>query len=194
MKNRLLTVLLLCASLGASLAHAATEIAGVRFDDKTQLANTDLYLNGAGERAKFFIHVYAIGLYLNEKKATPAEILALKGPKRLQIVPLRDLSAEQFIDALSGGLQKNLSEAEIAPLKASMEEFKATLLSLKTAAKGKVLTLDWLPDSGLRLSVDGKAYGKDLADEAFYRALLKIWLGHSPAQDDLKDALLGKQQ
>jgi hypothetical protein len=27
--------------------------------------------------------------------------------------------------------------------------------------------------------------------EAFYRALLRIWLGEKPVQDDLKKALLG---
>ncbi len=188
MKNFLLATLL----LGASLAHAATDVAGVKFEDRSRVANSELQLNGAGERARFFFHVYAIGLYLTEKKTMTSEILSLKGAKRLQIVTLRELTAEQFVDALIGGLQKNLAEAEIAPLKASIEEFKTTMLSIKTTAKGSVLTIDWLPESGLRLSVDGKPYGKDIADEDFYRALLKIWLGDKPAQDDLKQALLGK--
>ena len=32
----------------------------------------------------------------------------------------------------------------------------------------------------------------DLPGEDFYKALLRIWLGDHPAQDDLKDALPGK--
>jgi hypothetical protein len=30
-----------------------------------------------------------------------------------------------------------------------------------------------------------------MAGEAFYRALLRIWLGENPVQEDLKKALLG---
>jgi len=55
-----------------------------------------------------------------------------------------------------------------------------------------VVDLDYLPESGTRLTVRGQPMGKDIAGEDFYQALLRIWLGARPAQDDLKDALLGK--
>jgi hypothetical protein len=31
-----------------------------------------------------------------------------------------------------------------------------------------------------------------MAGEEFFRMLLRIWLGEKPAQEDLKEALLGK--
>jgi hypothetical protein len=40
--------------------------------------------------------------------------------------------------------------------------------------------------------VDGKPAGRSIAGEDFYRALLRIWLGSKPAQEDLKNALLGQ--
>jgi hypothetical protein len=40
--------------------------------------------------------------------------------------------------------------------------------------------------------VAGQQRGKDIPGEDFYRALLRIWLGEKPVQDDLKQALLGK--
>jgi hypothetical protein len=52
--------------------------------------------------------------------------------------------------------------------------------------------IDWLPENGTRLTVNGQVKGKDIAGEDFYKALLKIWLGNKPVQDDLKQALLGK--
>ncbi|MCX7176660.1 MAG: chalcone isomerase family protein [Proteobacteria bacterium] len=178
--------------IGVGLAHAAVEVAGVKFEDKTRLGATELQFNGAGLRSRFILKVYAIGLYLTEKKTAVADVLALKGAKRLHVVTLRELTAEQFADALVEGIHKNHSDAEMAPLQARTEEFKSAILAVKTAAKGDVVTIDWLPESGTRLSINGKQQGRDLAGEDFYNALLKIWLGQKPAQDDLKDALLGK--
>jgi hypothetical protein len=42
--------------------------------------------------------------------------------------------------------------------------------------------------------VNGKAQGSAIAGEDFYGALLRIWLGDKPVQDDLKKALLGTPQ
>lgn len=189
--NKLLVTLLFCI---AGLAHAAADIAGVKYEDKTKLDAAELQFNGAGLRSKLFLKVYALGLYLPEKKTAAADVLALSGPKRLHIVTLRELTTEQFADALVGGIRKNHTDAEMAALKDRIEEFRLAILSVKTTAKGTLVTIDWLPESGTRLSIDGKPQGKDIAGEDFYRALLKIWLGQKPAQDDLKEALLGKPQ
>ena len=188
MKITLLAVLV-CLS---GLAHAAVELAGVKFEDKSHLGATELHMNGAGMRARFFLRVYVVGLYLTERKTNAADALALQGAKRLHLVTLRELTAEQFADALVEGIRKNSSDAETAALKARIEEFKGAILEVKTAAKGDVIRIDWLPESGTRLSVNGKQQGKDIPGEDFYNAVLKIWLGPRPAQDDLKDALLGK--
>jgi len=187
--RKLLLALLLCAT---SLAHAAVDVSGVKFEDKHKLGAAELQLNGAGQRSRLFFKVYAIGLYLSEKKTTVADVLALTGPKRLHIVTLRELTAEQFADALVEGIHKNHSDAETEPLKARIEDFKLAMLAVKKAAEGTVVDIDWLPESGTRLVVDGKQQGKDIPGEDFYNALLKIWLGPKPAQDDLKEALLGK--
>lgn len=187
--KKLLFAALLCVTC---LAHAATDVAGIKYEDKATLGTMEVQLNGAGTRSRFFIKAYSIGLYLPEKKTTAADALSVKGAKRLHIVTLLELTAEKFADALVDGIHKNHSEAETEPLKARTEEFKNAILALKTAAKGDVVMIDWLPESGTRLSVNGKQQGKDIAGEDFYRALLKIWLGSKPVQDDLKEVLLGK--
>lgn len=187
--KKLLFALVLSA---AAFAHAATEVAGIKFENGMKVGNAELTLNGAGLRARLFIKVYAIGLYLPERRTTVAEVLALKGAKRLQVATLRDLTAEQFADALVEGIHKNLTEAEIEPLKARIEQFRSTVLVLKEAPKGTVVQIDWLPESGTRLTFGGQKKGEDIPGEDFYKALLRIWLGERPAQDDLKDALLGR--
>jgi len=41
------------------------------------------------------------------------------------------------------------------------------------------------------VAIDGKPAGEPIQGEDFYRALLRIWLGDQPVQEDLKKALLG---
>lgn len=194
MKNWMGTKFLALALATAALTAPAwaLEVGGIKLDDKIKLGGADLSLNGAGVRTRAFFKVYAIGLYLAEKKTSADAVLGLKGAKRVRVVTLRDLTAQQFADALVEQINKNHSEAELAALKPAVEEFKASLLSLNSAPSGTVVDLDYAPDAGTRLSVNGQARGKAIAGDDFYRALLRVWLGEKPAQSDLKDALLGK--
>lgn len=188
---------LYAASLVATLtlptiSAFAVEVAGVHFDDKTSLAGSDLVLNGAGLRTRFMLKIYAMGLYLPRQADNSDTATALGGPKRIQIVTLRNLTAEQFADALIDGLKKNQSEAEFAKLQSRAEELRSALLAVKSAPAGTQIRLEWIPTNGTRLSVGNEVRGKDIPGEDFYRALLRIWLGEKPADSDLKSALLGK--
>jgi len=58
------------------------------------------------------------------------------------------------------------------------------------AKKGMAIALDWT-GGGTILVVNGKPAGKPIAGEDFYKALLRIWIGDKPVQDDLKKSLLG---
>ncbi|HET7670603.1 MAG TPA: chalcone isomerase family protein [Burkholderiales bacterium] len=180
--------LLLALSLACS-AQAA-EVAGVKLDDRTQVESRDLVLNGAGLRKRLFFNVYVIGLYLPEKKGDSAAVLQAAGPKRAAIHMMRDVGADQFTEALVDGLRANLSEAEFRAMEPRVKELADIMGEVKEAKKGMSLALDWT-GSGTRLMVNGKPTGKPIAGEDFYRALLRIWIGDKPVQDDLKKALLG---
>jgi hypothetical protein len=190
--NRFLAALVLATALAGGHASAATEVAGVKFDDKVRLGAAELTLNGAGLRTRVMFKVYAIGLYLPERQTTAETALAAKGPSRIQIVTLRDLTAKQFAEALMESLQKNNSEAELAAIKPAVDEFRSTLLSLEAAPSGSKIAIDYSPEAGTRLTLNGQPKGKAIPGEEFRRALLKVWLGDKPVQTDLKDALLGR--
>ncbi|PKO84878.1 MAG: hypothetical protein CVU17_01480 [Betaproteobacteria bacterium HGW-Betaproteobacteria-11] len=192
--------LALLAAPAWTLAETGITVAGVHFQMTTKIDSPStentatLTLNGAGLRGVLFIKAYAMGLYLPRRTTTTADILALLGPKRIHIVALRDLSAEQFADALVKGIHKNHGEAELAILNPRLEGFRATLLAQGEAVKGTVILLDWLPDGtdGItRLTVNGKHVGNPVPGEDFYQALLRIWLGERPAEGGLKRDLLG---
>jgi len=148
-------------------------------------------LNGAGLRTRFrVVKVYVIGLYLPEKKSDAAAVLSLAGPKRAEIHMLRDVGADTFTDALVEGLKANHSEADYRALEPRVKELSDTMAQIGEAKKGMVIALDWT-GGATRLAVNGKPAGKPIAGEDFYKALLRIWIGDNPVQDDLKKSLLG---
>ncbi len=187
--KKLLAALLFALTLPAL---AAVEVAGVKFDDKTKVGAGDAVLNGAGLRSRAFFKVYAIGLYLPQKGATAADVLAAKGAKRISIVTLRELAAEQFVDGLLDALKNNHDEAALKALQPRIDQFRSTMLTIGNAPEKSAVTIDYLPESGTRLSFNGTQKGTDIAGEDFYRALLRIWVGDKPAQEDLREKLLGK--
>jgi hypothetical protein len=156
-------------------ALAAVDIGGVTLDDSTQVSGTTLKLNGAGIRTKVFFKVYVAALYLSEKKAALNDILTLSGPRRIKLVMLRDLSAEQLSEALMNGLQHNTDKNELAK-------------------KGDTLLLDWVPNEGTVAQLNGKRLGAGISDIKFNNAILKIWLGDKPADSNLRLQLLGEKR
>jgi hypothetical protein len=62
----------------------------------------------------------------------------------------------------------------------------------KKLATGENFSVDWVPGQGTTVLINGKAQGEPIKEPEFFSALVKIWLGHSPADAQLKEALLGK--
>jgi hypothetical protein len=105
---------------------------------------------------------------------------------------VRDATAEQFVESIEYGLRANNSEAQLAEVKPQVDALFAKIRAVRDAKQGLRIVLDYSPSSSSTiLFVDGAAQGGPMAGEAFYRALLRIWLGENPVQEDLKKALLG---
>ena len=179
---------LLSISLGAS----AAEIAGIKLPERAKLGTCELVLNGAGLRKKLFFKVYIASLYLAEKRSSPAEVLALDGPKRVSIILLRTLPAQDLVDALNEGIRENSSPGELQTVQGRFNELTATMLAVQEGKKGDVISVDWRPDAGTFVLLNGEPKGKPIPGEDVYRALLKAWLGEHPSSARLKKALLGQ--
>jgi hypothetical protein len=177
-----------------SVIADAAEIAGIKLDERTKLGASELVLNGAGLRKRFFFKVYVAGLYLTEKRNSPMGVFALAGPKRASITLLRDLPAQELADALTTGIRANSSPEEQQTLKGRVDELAANLLLLQWGRKGDVITVDWLPDVGTVVTLNGDVKGKSIPGYDVYCALLRVWLGDHPTSAGLKKALLGQMK
>jgi hypothetical protein len=191
--HRRLALLLAACALAVSAPAAALELAGVKIEDTTQVGTQQLKLNGAGIRYKVIFKVYTAALYMTEKKTTTAEVLALPGAKRVSLVILRDLSSDDLGQRFMDGIRKNAEVAERAKLVNAMLSFGQMFATIPEMKKGDVLTVDWVPGTGVVSQYNGKKIGDTIQDPNFYTALLRIWLGASPADDKLKHALLGEE-
>ena len=116
--------------------------------------------------------------------------MALTGTRRISLTFMRDVTAEALIEALHEGIRDNTSEAELARVKGAAEALAAVMKPLKIAKKGDTVALDYLPDKGSQVIMNGQPVGKAVPGQELYRALLRIWLGHRPVDPDLKRALL----
>ena len=175
-------------------AAQAAELNGVTLEDRVRVDGQEIQLNGIAVRTRYqFFKVYVAGLYLPQKTATPADAIDGSGAKRISLTMVRDATAEQFVESIEHGLRANNSEAQLAEVKPQVDALFAKIRAVREAKEGLRIVLDYAPSSSsTTLFVDGAAQGGPMAGEAFFRALLRIWLGENPVQEDLKKALLGQ--
>ncbi|WKB51556.1 chalcone isomerase family protein [Eleftheria terrae] len=178
----------------AGSAHAqSVDAGGVKFSKDLQLRNARLQLNGAGVRYKAIFKVYAAGLYLVERTDSAEAAIAAAGPRRLNIVMLREIDANELGKLFTRGMEQNAAREEFAKSIPGTIRMGEIFAARKRLAVGESFQIDWIPGEGTVISVNGKPAADPIVEPEFFTALMKIWLGQHPADPALKDALLGKE-
>ncbi len=175
----------------ATTSSAAT-LDGQRFDDSARLATQDLALNGLGLRAMVFIKVNVAALYLPEKAATFRVIANMPGPKRLQLRLLTKTDADGFIDALFEGFEENCTKVEFAWLNARMQQLTQIINAIGNVVAGDSINFDFVLAVGTLITVNGVKKGAVIEAPDFYNAVLKIFIGEAPVDEQLKAGPLGR--
>lgn len=180
--------------LAAPLAQAATqEIHGIKVEDSAMVGGTKLSLNGAGTRYRGPFKVYVGDLYTAQKVSTLDELIAAPGPKRMSMTFLREIEAGPFGKLLTRGVEDNVPKTEMSKLIPGLLRMGDIFTVNKVLVPGDVITLDWIPGTGLVVTAKGKVQGEPFKEPEFYKAIMSIWFGPSPADFKLKDALLGQK-
>lgn len=179
-------------ALGLAGTAAAIEVGGIKFDDTVKVGGKELKVNGAGVRTRVIIKVYSMVLYLPEKKDTTAGVLETQGPRRFSLGLLREVTGDELGQAFMAGITANTDKAERSKFVNQLAQFGEAFVNIPQGKKGDVITVDWVPDTGTVMYLNGKPIGEPMKDIAFYNAVLKIWLGDKPVDSSLKPQLLGK--
>jgi hypothetical protein len=180
-----------CLAVACMQPALAVDVAGVKMDFTVSVADSDLTLNGAGVRTRFMFKVYALGLYVTEKKLTSDAVLAATGPRRVSLTLLRTIKSDEFSGAFIKAMNEKSTPQELAGIAAQIKQFEAMFALFAEVKTGDNLVFDWIPGVGTVTTMNGKKIGDTVADMAFYNAFLKIWIGNAPADSSLKSRLLG---
>jgi hypothetical protein len=190
--TRLATAVICTLSLGLpTYATAAADIHGVKIEDSINLAGSKLQLNGAGTRFRTVFKVYVGELYTSQKVSSLDELIAAPGPKRLSMTFLREIEAGAFGKLLTRGVEDNVPKNEMSKLVPGLIKMGDIFTVNKVLVPGDVIHLDWIPGTGMVVTAKGKVQGEPFKEPEFYKAMMSIWFGQSPADFKLKDAMLG---
>jgi hypothetical protein len=184
------TVLLSLAAL-ASLPAQALRYEDQDFPDTLHLAGANLLLNGTGKRQVAWLRGYLAALYLSKKANTADAAYAVPGPKRIEMRILIEASTQELVKAVNKGIGRNGSEAEKAAVAERQAAFNAQVSAVGKVHRGDVIQIDFIPDKGTVLTVNGKVWGPAQPGEDFYAAFMKVFLGDKPSDTRLRAGLLG---
>ena len=118
----------------------------------------------------------------------PGDVRVTPGPgaPRGLVIPAGEL-VERFSHASGpGGQGVNTADSRV-----QLSLDLAATSALDDVQRARVLARLAPRLAGTVLTVKGKVEGEPFKEEAFFEALMRIWLGPKPADWQLKDALLG---
>jgi membrane-bound inhibitor of C-type lysozyme len=164
-------------------------IGGVDLPDKINLNKTELKLNGAAVRSKFFVQTYVIALYAAEKITDEKTAIEshIERSLRMQITtPLATPKAvsENILSGMREGLgelyhlQKDLVEDLRRVIEASGVQYKDAI-DIYYTKKGE-----------LKLYKNGREIYHNKDGKHFAQTILNIYLGKRPKDHAIKRALL----
>ena len=182
---------LVAVLLAIAPAVAARTIEGVVLPERVQARDgTVLQRHGAGVREKFLLDIHVGALYLPTRGQDRAIILERDQHARVEMHFLvHQAPADRMAKAWRQAFVANNEAATIAALEDRIDRY---VQLFPTAHSGDVFVMEYVPNAGTQVRVNGEPMGT-IAGRSFFRALLGVFLGPKPADPDLKRDLLGAQ-
>ena len=169
---------------------AALTVEGVDVPDTYSAMDTELKLNGPGTRSKWFMDLYIGGLYVPETIDDGQAIINADEP---QAITLHIISGMITSDKMKSATMEGFENTTGGDLAAIKDDVDAFLDVFSEEIKdGDVFDLVYLPGEGVRVLKNGKERAT-IGDLEFKKALFGIWLSDEPAQEDLKEKMLGQR-
>jgi hypothetical protein len=146
---------------------------------------------GLREKTIMKVDVYSIVSYVEAAADLGSDkgagLLAFEGVKQIRMDLRRSFSRDKLIKAFREVIDKNYEDQ--SAFAADMASFFAYFE--RDAEDGDVIVFTWVPDAGLRTTLNGEEKGT-IANFEFVKALWTVWFGEKPANGGLKKNLLAE--
>lgn len=190
--NKALSTVIASLLLSAALLAPASAVTveGVDLPETIAADSAELKLNGAGVRSKWFMDLYVGGLYVPQASDNAQSIIAADEPQAITLHIISGMiTSDKMTSATLEGFE-SATDGNMAPIQpqidAFMEVFKEEI------KEGDVFELVYVPGTGVQVMKNGQQRGV-IEGMDFKKALFGIWLSDEPAQEDLKQAMLGQR-
>lgn len=173
-----------------SLSAEARTIGGVEMEETYDADGTQLVLNGAGIREKFFADIYVAGLYLQEKSSDYRQIMSADETMAIRIaITSRLVTAERFKEACEEGFERT-TDGNTEPLRPKID-LAYTAFSQKFNV-GDVFDIVYQKDVGTNFYKNGELI-TTVEGLDFKTALFGIWIIDNPSHKNerLRKGMLG---
>ncbi|GAK94143.1 hypothetical periplasmic protein [Nonlabens ulvanivorans] len=183
-------ILLAVALVATFTADAQVTINDVKVEKSVTVEGQELMLNGAGLREKLWFDLYVGALYTTVKSGDGSTLVDADLPMVITLdITDSKVTQEKMKSAVKDGFEDSCTDAERAAIKGDISKFIGFFKD--AIVKGDEFQIAYVPGKGTMVSKNGKTLGT-IAGIEFKRALFGIWLGDDPADEDLKEGMLGK--
>ena len=175
---------MLLTHLLCSFALAAS-IAGQDFPDTISLDGQELQVNGVGLREKYWIDIYAAGLYLPQKMNSATDIIHLDAPKRIHAKFIySSVPKAKMVESLEENIRQNPDFSAQA-----VKDIREAAEWMEDFASGDEMMFEYIPGKGTSVIINGKLKGTVVSKD-FMIAVFSMYVGPNPASEQLKKGLL----
>mgnify|MGYP003635499402 FL=1 len=179
--------LMLAATLSAPAL--ALTVGGVDVPDTYTTNSTELQLNGAGTRSKFFIDLYVGSLYVPKAQHDGNAVVDADEPQAITLHITSDMiTSDRMTEATMEGFEASTG-GDMAPIQSEIDQFMSVFK--EEIKEGDVFDLVYVPGEGVKVFKNSEQKGT-VGDLEFKKALFGIWLSDEPAQKSLKKKMLGQ--
>ncbi|TAL58118.1 MAG: chalcone isomerase [Bacteroidetes bacterium] len=167
--------------------QAQTKINNITFPDTYTSGKDKLLLNGGGTREKYWMDMYVGALYLPAKSKDAPAIVSANNSMGIRLCIVSGLiTSEKMTEAVKEGFRKS-TEGKQDAYKDKIAQFqKAFSEAIK---KGDVFDIAYADET---ISIyKNNTLKAEIRGLDFKKAVFGIWLGKEPADEDLKEGMLG---
>ena len=170
--------------------NAQVTVNGATLPARLFQTKTELVLNGAGVRTKYFIKPYVSGLYLKSKSSDAKEIINADKPMAVRMHIISNLMTNSnMTTAIIEGFEKS-TNGNTKPIQPKID-ICTKVFNKEPIKVGDVFDIYYIPNQGTKIFKNGIFQEPIIPGLDLKKAIFGIWLCDNPVEESLKKKMLG---